>query len=519
MSDTSAHQTQVSEIQERAALFHKAVIAPQVENQGSQQFITDSAARNDSLRQAVKDTIFDSAGEQGPYILGLAANAARAYHNQRGALPSVEMMSSMYHTIENMLDPENVKKNQILDSAMSTSDGIVKRNHQVALVVPTMLMSVTADMVTHIPANFDKSEIFSINRVAGSTFGDLTKGDIIDPSFNSQYSSMDQRKEADTGDGSKKQFTLAVGMPIRKHLVRVYVDKMLVAEDLGGKRQLSGNFVSGSDTITITGSANYDTGAITVDFSKAVASGIPVHIGYDINIEKSPNLIPKIEHEMESWTLYPHESALACSSTIQAAFGARREFNIDLNAMNIGAARNVLAAEKDRKRLRDMYFFAKGSKEWSYSVPAGVKFSDHYESIREVLQQISQELMFRTKKSGLVGIVAGPKAAALLKSIGAPHFIQAPGYRHIPQPHYVGAIFGYDFKEDPFKDDWEITCYAKGRDHGDSGYVAADAISAINYAHAIGNDLQHANTLYELAYRDMHPRNGRDYYTTLKLKQ
>ncbi|MCX4030359.1 hypothetical protein [Spartinivicinus marinus] len=510
------YHNRINTINEKAALFRQAVINPQVESANTNRFITDNAERNSQLKAVVKDTIFDAAGEQGPLLLGVTANAVRAYYDQRGCLPSAEMMASAYHTIENML--VNTANHKIMDAATSTSEGIIKRNHQVALIVPTMLTSITNDMVTHIPPNYDKSEIFAITRRAGSTFGDLKKGDLIDYSFHGQYSSMNQRQPVATGDGTTKEFTKSIGMPVRKELVRVYHDRNLVAEDLNGRGLLSGHFVDADgQAVTVTGSVDHDNGGITINFSVPPKNGIEIHVAYDVSIEKDPSLIPKIDHEMESWIVYPHESAIAASATIQAVFSARREFSIDLNALNFSSAKNILAAEKDRRRLIDMYFFAMGNRQWKYTVPSALKFTDHYETLRQTFYEISQDLMYRTKKSGLVGIIAGPKASALLKSIGAPHVKMAPGYRHTPQPHYVGKVFEFDFKEDPFAPDWQIFCYAKGRDHGDSGYVAADAISAINYQHPIDEKLRHSNTLYELAYRDLHPKNGRTYYTLLTL--
>ena len=522
--NTTSYNKQVAEISERAALFKKAVVDSQTEGRNG-QFITDSAARNAQLRETVKDTIFDSAGESGPMLLATAANAVRAYTEQRGHLPSAEVMAACYMTIDNMLTGSHPVLDSVTGgSSMSNRDGIILRNHQVALVTPTMLMSITADMVTHIPANFDQSEIFRIHRRAGSDFGDLKRGDIIDVDFMGQYSSMDQRHSLGTGDDSQTQFEFALQaitgrqMPIRKELVCIYHDRNMVAQDHGGKGSLSGSFVDGNgDSVTVNGTVNYEQGTAVVVFSKAPATGIELDIAVDISIERDPSLIPVIEHEMESWVVRPHESALGMNASIQSAFSAQREFNIDLNAMQIGTARNFLAGEKDRRRLNDMYHFARDNFTWQYSIPAGVKFSDHYEAIRETLLNISQHIMKNTRKSGLVGLVAGPRASALLQSIGAPHFVQASGYRHIPQPHYVGKIFGYDLKEDPSKSDWEILCYGKGREHGDSGYLAADAISAINYPHPITGSLRHSNTLYELAYRDLHPYNGRAYFTTLTL--
>lgn len=523
------YDRQVAEINERAAEFRRVLVNPQVDHETS-TFITDAATRNERIAAACRDSIFDAAGESAEMIAGVAANAVRAYEKQRGHLPSNEMMASAMHTIENMLAPKDAGLQGIMDSAvsnspgaMNSSEGLIKRNHQVALVVPTLLMSITADMVTHIPANYDKSEIFRVHRTAGSTFGDLTKGDIIDVDFMGQYSAMDQRHVLGIGDGTIKRFEFNIAdvfgraAPVRKECVRILADRSYAAQDTG-RGQLVGAYNVGSSTITVSGTVDYDKGIIIADFTTAPAAGVELHVAIDIDIEKEPELIPLIDHKMESWTLYPHESALACSASIQAVFGARREFNMDLTALQLGNARNLLAAEKDRKRLQDMYFYSSSTYEWDRTIPTALGFRDHYESVSETLENISMEMMIETRTTGLVGMVAGPKAAALLKSLGAPHFIKAQGYKHIPQPHYVGKLFGFDFKEDPFAaDPWGILCYGKGRNHGDAGYVAADAISAVNYAHTITKSLRHENTLYELAYRDLHPYKGRQYFRTLRL--
>lgn len=524
-----AYQAQVAKINSGASILASAVISPQMDR-GS--IITDSAARDESIRQAViaGGTVFDAAGESAGMITATAANAIRQYRAVYNEMPSAELMASMNATIGNMLDPDSANeqvRQSVLDSAgMSSSEGILQRNRQVALVIPTQLMMITNDMVTHIPANYDKAEIFRINRIAGSTFGDLTEGDVIDADFSGQYSSMDQRMLIGSGDGTKVDFDLDMSsakgkaMPFVKGKVRVLVDRTPCGEDdtRGG---IHGRFTDAdNEMVTMTGTVNYATGIVAVRFSKAPKTGIEIHVIADISIEKDPTLIPTVDHEMVSYTLFPHESALASSNSIQSQFTGRREFNIDVHGMQLGTARNLLAADKDRKRLNDMYFYAKGEKSFSVKVPAGLAFRQHYEAVQVVLLAISTELMSRTKRSGLEGLVAGTEASRILKSVGQPHMVYAPNYRQLPQPHYVGTVFGYKLKEDPqMSNPWNVLCYAKGREHGDAGYVAGDAISAVTYQHSVGRKLKHENTLYELAYRDLHPHNGRDWFMWLKFTE
>ena len=90
----------------------------------------------------------------------------------------------------------------IFEAATITTEGILLRDRMVALVLPIMLNSITSRMCTHIPGTFNQSEIFRVRRIAGSTFGNLTSGVVISFDFNGQYSSMDQRHLAGSGDGT-----------------------------------------------------------------------------------------------------------------------------------------------------------------------------------------------------------------------------------------------------------------------------------------------------------------------------
>lgn len=516
MSNNSDYLKRLAEINSKAQQVQRTIIQPQMDGD---QFIGESAARNDQLRDALSGSIYESFGASGGMIMATHANAIRAYKNRTGRMPGAEVLASSQKALENLVlisSQEGGAPAHILESVgpMSHSEGQIVRDHMAALVLPVQLATITNDMVTTVPANFDRTEIFRVHRTAANTFGDLTKGDEIDQFFRGQYSSMDQRKLVGTGNNTNKVFSLDVGMPLRKSganrggYIKIYKSRDAVAMDNGAGQ------VFGSG---VTGTVDYDTGEISVEFSVAPTTGTEIHFTYDVSIEKDPTLIPRVDHEIQSWVIVPHESAISGQTTVQALFQARREFGLDMGSMTITAMRNILAADKDRKRLNDMWFFAKGATTWDMTIPVGLTYHDHYEHIRETLLIISTQLMMDTKASGLRGLVAGNAACNVFRSLRSPHFVAAPGYREIPQPHYVGRLFGmWDLYCDPQADEMDVLCYAKGENHGDAGYVAADAITAIPFKHPVGADLRHRDTLYELAYREMHPYNGRAWFQKLR---
>lgn len=494
--------------------------------------------RNTRLNSAIKGSFLDNANEEGFVIAATAANSVVSYASVHDSLPDDETKAASIGTMRNMLGVDRSANNefsqQIMDSAtsnMSSQDGIIKRNHQVALVIPVALMQATNPYVTYIPPEHDRSEIFVIHRKAGSTFGELHRGDIIDETFNQQYSTMDQLYEIGEGDGSKKIFPFKISelsinkaeMPIRKGYVRVYHDL-----DLAGKDDPENGLVSGvlevngvMITVGSNNSINYDTGEGEIAFSVAPEIGVPINLSVDIDIEKAPQLIPLIEHGMSTYVVRPHEGAITVSESIQSVFAAKREFGLELRGMQLTAARNSLAAEKDRKRLRMMWMFAKIHQDWPRLAKSALSRPQHYEGLKEFFGKLSTAMMQRNKKSGIKAIFLGLSALNIVKA--APGFKLRSNYQEIPQPHFVGHFNGIAVHADPSASPWKGLAIAKGSSYGDSGFIAADAISAIQYQHAIlnpssgqGKGMQHSDTLYELSYRDIHPYRGREYFATFE---
>lgn len=525
MSNIDGFKKQIANITTRAHEMRSVLLDPIVDDGG--KIIDDPRRRAARLKEAVANSLYESAGDHAGMIVGAHSRALRAFCERFGRMPSDEALASAHQAIENALlvghknAPSGIG---VFESAdMSTTEGIMMRDRMVSLVLPVMLMSVTSQMVTLIPGQFNQSEMFRVYRVAGSTFGDLTKGDRIDYGYNGRYAVMDQMALAGTGDGSVKKFSLSTNAnfgttyPLKRKCVKILHDRNVVGVD-NGNGHVMGVFSVGNTTVNLSGTADYAAGTVEVEFSTAPATGIEVHIGYDVDIEKDPALIPRIEHQMDSRVLVPHESAIAGNVTLQALWGLRREFGLDADNMAMSGMRNVLAADKDRKILRDLYFYAKDVVEWTYDGPDSLTLREHYETLNAALLTLDSMLMNRNGISGLVGLVGDTNAVNVFRYLPAPLFVAAPGYRSIPQPHYVGRVFGqWDLYCDPNQESYTCLAFARGQEHGQTGYVAGDAIPALTFRHAILGDLVTNSTMWDLAYRDLQPFDGRDYLMKLKM--
>lgn len=522
-SNLDGYKQRVTDIVSRAHMMRAALLDPILDDSG--KFLADGNARGERLKGAVANTVYESAGEDAPMILGAHSRALQAFCQRYGRLPNDEILASAHKAIENALQIGKGKGLPgIFESAdMSTTEGLMMRDRMVSLVLPVLLQSVTAQMTTLIPGQFNRSEMFRVYRVAGSSFGDLKAGDRIDYRYNGRYAVMDQMSPAYLGDASKTQFVFDTAtdcgkqMPIKANTVRVLHDRNVVAAD-NGNGNILGVFSVGGVTVNVSGTVDYASGKVTAVFSAAPAAGIEVHIGYDVDIEKDYKLIPKIDHQMESRVLIPHESAITGSVTLQALWGLRREFGLDADNLAMAGMRNLLAADKDRKILRDMYFYARDVVEWDRTPNENLTLREHYESLSAALLELDSALMKRNGISGLVGLVGDNYAVNVFRYLPSPYFQAAPGYRSVPQPHYVGRVFGqFDLYCDPNQEAYTCLAFARGSEHGQTGYVSGDAVPALTFRHAVMGDLITSSTMWDLAYRDLQPFDGRDYLMKLKM--
>lgn len=530
MGNLQQYHERVADITGKAEHMKRHLLYPVIDKYTG-EILQDVKVRNQNLENAVKGSIFEACGIGAGTLMSTVSHSLVKYCNRMGRLPSDELLASAYQAIENLLHITNGGDNPtnlVLEAAdMGTTQGILMRDRMVALVLPVMLSSISANIASFIPGSFNQSEVFQIWRMAGSTFGDLTAGDRMDWDYTGQYSSMDQRHLAGTGDGTKtgsshefkfdSNVKFGKAMPFKKKSIKVIHDGNIVAKD-NGSGALAGTFLVGSTTVTVTGTVDYTNGVIDPVFSVAPANGIQIYVAMDIDIEKDPTLIPLVSHEMDSYVLYPHESAIAADITLQALWALRREYNLNADAMAMAAMRNLLAADKDRKVLRDLYFYAKGYETWDRTtVESSNDIGFYYKSLLEALLTVDSTLLSRTGRSGLVGIIADKVSTAYFKAMPSQYFQPAPGYKSLPQPHYVGKLFGmWDLYTDPQKETTnECLCFAKGNGIGEAGYVMGDAIPAMSFRHALQRDLTYKNTLWELAYRDLQPFNGREYFMKL----
>lgn len=278
-------------------------------------------------------------------IAGVCARALQGYEMRHKRQPSRDLLASAHKAIENVLLLTNgrVKAPGIFGGIeMSTTDGIQIRDRLVSLVLPVYLTMITSNMVTYIPGDFNQSEFFRIKRQAGSNFGDLKKGDVIDYNYKGVYSQMAQTASLGTGDGTTTSYsfdtntTYSTVYPLKPKRIMVYMDQEAIGNDNGEGAVLGTGSVNGV-SYTVSGTVTYIEGKVSLSITPAPPADAELEIDFDVDIEKAPGLIPRVDNFISSRVLYPHEAALTGDATILAIWASRRKLGQALDSTTMHA--------------------------------------------------------------------------------------------------------------------------------------------------------------------------------------
>jgi len=211
--------------------------------------------------------------------------------------------------------------------------------------------------------------------------------------------------------------------------------------------------------------------------------------------------------------VHPHESVIGSQYTLQAMLSLQRSYGQNMASLASRHLLNLITANTDRVIIADMFKGAKGKKSFDCALPTGLSIDQHYPTVSIVLDEMDSEMIARNKKAGLFALVCGTKASRFFRSMQRMGvFTLAPGYRSIPQPHFVGRFSGIEIYEDPQLPAAEAVGVAKGDDYFRTGYYSSIAVPYMPFRHSVQDDLKYKSTLYGKSFRDFAPVDGREYF-------
>lgn len=498
--------------------------------------IADPKERMQSMINAASDhtpLLLEAVGDDAGNVFSAWQTSIQGFANTYGHMPSDEVLASALHTAQ--LDTVGNGSGLMFESvqgSLATSEGTPIRPRSIGLILPTLLSAATTDMVTHIPAERDEVEIFEINRIAASDFGDFNAGDVIAEGSTGQYGNMRQLHAFAANqqpDGTKKTFVFdtatdtKVKTPLKRGSVVVYLDSKPVAQHLRASNSQS--LIPLNDS-GFGGTVDLANGKVTINSTDAPTAG-RLSIKVEVDIEKAYALVPVINADVQSYTLSPSWSVIGSEHTVQSFWTLNREMGIDLGSQLMANQRNLLSYNKDIANLTTAIHasYASTLETFPLTISNNHTFREHYQRLEEKISAISTSMLKETRKSGVVGIYAGADAINVLKAMGSPFFEPAPNYREVNRIHYVGKLFGrYKVFVCPTNvaiagttfDSWDLLFYGRGENHSEAGIVNGDAI-APTFIHQGAQGFQISNALIALRYQDLHPKDGEKYFRRMKL--
>lgn len=496
-------------------------------------FISEDAARQSAIEQAAQnDPLYASMGQHGGEIAKIHAKAIADHVNAGGEYPDDMLLASVRQQLENLWSTQKPQGSSLLLASVSNhvnnSAGVPTIVTTAQLTLPVALATITNDFVTYIPGKrSNEIEIFELETVAGSTLGDMTKGDVITAlSMGGQYSDMDHFYDFPTAaDGTATSYTFTPktdtpaqrDLPIRTGSAIVYINKVLAATDQKDGK-IYGSIEQGEDTITVTGTVNYDTGAVTVNTSAPLAEGVEMMVEFFLNIEEDPTLIPEITHKPSSFKIQPAERVLRGSASIQADFKMLTELGVNARSQRLTSMRDYLSAETAISHIKKIARLCIEETTFSAAIPEGSNdtWKDRFEYIRSVLVKISDSLLDATDEQGLRGIYCGRGLSSFFKMLPADCFKPAPNYRQTNRPHFVGIAFGmvriYEVPQKlPNLGEYEGIGYAKADRLSRAPMYVGSVIPTTLYDSEVDSALKKKDTLWTLDFASLNPKHGQKF--------
>lgn len=397
------------------------------------------------------------------------------------------------------------------------------------VVLPNLI---APDLVLVHPMASFSGYVTYLSYVAGSTKGDVTRGD----RFNSiwemgqmtegrQLYTSDRVVETFTGDGSTTTYT-PVWTPVDGTITAVdangdavpFTVTTVYHKDLAeehGATTIDGERVDGAgNTVMNLYNSSAASNKTVITFGSAPAQDAVIRIGYVYNNVVVPqNDLPLLNAKMESIALTAHARRIAISYSQMAAFQAKQDYGFDLGDKLAEQASAELSYEIDSEVVNLLADSAEmnSSLTWSKTLPVGVGKMEHYAGFSEMLEIAKAVLYKRTQKFSPNYMLVAADVMPVLTMI--PGWSAAPAGA-IAGPYFAGTLNGLRVYVSPIMADGTYVLGVNGNDMMTSAAVYAPYMPIVPtqlLGFADGNMTQGFSTLYDLKLLSTYVKDGKTF--------
>lgn len=264
--------------------------------------------------------------------------------------------------------------------------------------------------------------------------GQITAGTEMNKNFNRWYSSNFVDGEPfGTGDGTTKTFSGALKWPpVIGGTVQIRTSAStatVLGVDAGGTfTALAGSMAGGSGTI------NYQTGQVTLNFGTAPILGEVVELYYRYNNELNAR-IPEVQLDITIQEIQAESRKLKSLASVEAADDLRALWGRDVDADLVAQMSDEMTAEIDREIVGTILNAVETAAvvPWDRATPSAVSDPDHLKSLVIRMSTASQIVHRRTQRAPANWAITSSEVAALLETMD--------GFSAIDEGHvYQGGI-------------------------------------------------------------------------------
>ena len=326
---------------------------------------------------------------------------------------------------------------------------------------------ITPELVTVQPLEGPSGNVFFLDYVAGTTKGDVTKGDKLWDSRgghgpNRDFASEQITSEQLTAAGTGSTAATIAFTPIRPGTVIISNGSDTYVDDSNGNFPAVGGLSAGT--------INYVTGAISLTLSGN--TGNVVTVSYSWNSEGSTNL-PQVNFTLSSSVITAQRYALRARWSQEAEQVLKSLHGLKVEAQMSAAVASEIQFEIDRHILTQLHNMAgAGVNSWDATLPSGVSWTEHKLSFVDAIIELDAFIFRATDRVMANWLVCGVQGMALLAT--HPQFDPAPHKNEVDGITFIGTLLGkYKVYADPHADPTEYLLGYKGDNWMRTGYIFA----------------------------------------------
>lgn len=289
------------------------------------------------------------------------------------------------------------------------------------------------------PLKQEHGQIIYMNYVYGSTKGsDFVKGQrMFDamtgyPNSSGTYTSETINNEiVGSGNGALVAFSNTLTyIPVRRAKLRITHTQGAVVITDGvddGNGVITGTNIAANSTI------DYETGAITLNFTVAPDNNTNILVSYEYVSEVSPTT-PLIDVQLTSSSIKAIRHSLRFRYSLDGMHEYKAQFGGDISAVLRSGMAAVVSAEIDRRIIEKMWLAAGVAvAAFSKTPPGAISRREHYGDLTVPINEAGEQIYEDTQSGEVSWLVVDSQAAAIVESI--------KGFNAMPKPEGVKGAY------------------------------------------------------------------------------